>query len=315
MGFAAPDGRAIQRRSNKGASCFGSRSRAVSCWLAAAAGSAAAETPAERGDYLVNTIMACGNCHSPRDAEGRLIPGKAFSGGLTFVTPPFTATAPNITPDAETGIGSWSDAEIKRALVEGMRPDHGHLAGVPLAAIMPANFYRALLPEDLDAVVAYLRTVKPIRSEVPDPVYKAPVRRDALSRRRGRFQQGPCSPIRSGAALISSPSAIAWNATPAWSRGVSDFKNGLGRRRQGISAARRGACGSADQHRRQHHLRPHRRHRRLERCQKSAAPSRKELARDGQTAQAADGLWLLCGAEASRSRRHHRLSAHVPPLQ
>jgi mono/diheme cytochrome c family protein len=140
-------------------------------WLLAASGGAMAETPAERGGYLVNTIMACGNCHTPRDARGKTIAEKAFSGGLSFTTPAFIATAPNITPDLETGIGSWSDAETKRALVEGMRPDHGRLAGVPLAAIMPANFYKALLPSDLDAIVAYLRTVKPLRNAVPGPDY------------------------------------------------------------------------------------------------------------------------------------------------
>src|SRR6202163_4497148 len=142
--------------------------------LLAVSGGAFAESPAARGGYLVNTIMACGNCHTPRDAGGRTIAGRALSGGLTFATPAFIATAPNITPDAETGIGSWSDAEIKRALVEGTRPDHGRLAGVPLAAIMPANFYKAPLPDDLDAVVAYLRSVTPVHHIVPDPVYKAP---------------------------------------------------------------------------------------------------------------------------------------------
>src|SRR6202158_4105456 len=146
--------------------------------LLATCGSASADSPAERGDYLVNTIMACGNCHSPRDVNGKTIAEKAFSGGLTFNTRACVATAPNITPDVDTGIGSWSDAEIKRALVEGMRPDHGRFAGVALAAIMPANFYRALLADDLEAIVAYLRTVKPIRNEAPDPVYKAPVRGD-----------------------------------------------------------------------------------------------------------------------------------------
>src|ERR1700710_3045835 len=114
----------------------------------------ATETPTERGGYLVNTIMACGNCHTPRDAEGKPIADEAFSGGLTFTTPAFIATAPNITSDLGTGIGSWSDAEIRRALVEGMRPDHGRLSGVPLAAIMPANFYKALLPDDLAAIIA-----------------------------------------------------------------------------------------------------------------------------------------------------------------
>src|SRR6201999_4068457 len=110
---------------------------------------AMAETRIERGSYLVNTIMACGNCHSPRDATGHLVADKAFSGGRTFDTPAFIATASNITPDIETGIGSWSDAEIKQALIDGMRPNHSHLPGVPLAAIMPANFYKALLPDDL----------------------------------------------------------------------------------------------------------------------------------------------------------------------
>ena len=101
--------------------------------LLVASRGAMAESPAERGAYLVNTIMACGNCHTPRDAGGKTVAEKAFSGGLTFTTPAFIATASNITPDVESGIGSWSDAEIKRALVAGVRPDHGRLAGVQLA--------------------------------------------------------------------------------------------------------------------------------------------------------------------------------------
>jgi mono/diheme cytochrome c family protein len=186
-----------------------------------------AQSPVGRGDYLVNTIMACGNCHSPRDAEGKTIADKAFSGGLTFTTPAFIATAPNITPDVETGIGSWSDAEIKRALVEGMRPDHGRLAGVPLAAIMPANFYRALLADDLDAVVAYLRTVKPIRSEAPEPVYKAAVHRDAYPDAEAGFDKTMfADPVRRGAYLVTIGHCMECHSTR--SRGVSAYTNGLG---------------------------------------------------------------------------------------
>jgi mono/diheme cytochrome c family protein len=196
--------------------------------LLAACSGVRAETPAERGGYLVNTIMACGNCHSPRNAEGRTIADRAFSGGLTFTTPAFVATAPNITQDAETGIGSWSDAEIKRALVEGMRPDHGRLAGVALAAIMPANFYSALLPDDLDAIVAYLRSIKPVRSEVPAPQYKAPVRRDAYPDAVAGFDRATFTdPVRRGAYLVTIGHCMECHS--AWSRGVSDFKNGLGR--------------------------------------------------------------------------------------
>jgi mono/diheme cytochrome c family protein len=140
--------------------------------------SAIADTLVQRGSYLVNTIMACGNCHTPRDASGALIQERALSGGLTITTPAFVATAPNITPDRDTGIGGWSDAEIKRALVEGVRPNHGRLPGVALAAVMPIGFYKALLPDDLDAIVAYLHTVKPVRNVVADPVYSAPVNRE-----------------------------------------------------------------------------------------------------------------------------------------
>src|ERR1700680_4286686 len=197
--------------------------------LLVTSGGAMAESPVERGGYLVNTIMACGNCHTPRDADGRTIAEKAFSGGLTFTTPAFIATAPNITPDVETGIGSWSDAEIKRALLERMRPDHGRLAGAPLAAIMPANFYKALLPDDLDAVVAYLRTVKPIRSEVPDPVYKAPVRRDPYPDAEAGFDKTMfADPVRRGAYLITSGHCM--ECLSAWARGVPDFNNRLGPR-------------------------------------------------------------------------------------
>jgi len=185
-------------------------------------------SPTERGAYLVNTIMACGNCHTPRDADGKPVAERALSGGLAFNTPAFVATAPNITPDKDTGIGSWSDAEIKRALVQGSRPDHGRLAGVQLAAIMPANFYKALLPDDLDAIVAYLRSVKPIRNEVPDPVYKVPVKRDPYPDADAGFSKAMLAdPVRRGAYLVTIGHCMECHS--AWSRGVSDFKAGLGR--------------------------------------------------------------------------------------
>jgi mono/diheme cytochrome c family protein len=201
----------------------------VGClWLSGVFDTAMAESSAARGDYLVNTIMACGNCHSPRDASGQMIKDKAFSGGLTFNTPAFVAIAPNITPDRETGIGSWSDVEIKRALVEGIRPDHGRLAGVALAAIMPANFYKALLPDDLDAIVAYLHSVKPVRNEVAAPVYKAQVRRDAYPDAESGFSKTMFTdPVKRGAYLVTIGHCMECHSS--WSRGVSDFKTGLGK--------------------------------------------------------------------------------------
>ena len=66
----------------------------------------------ERGDYLVNGILACGNCHTPKGPTGGDITDKAFSGGLSRDEPPFKVTAPNITQDKETGIGAYTDAEL-----------------------------------------------------------------------------------------------------------------------------------------------------------------------------------------------------------
>lgn len=155
----------------------------VLCWLVTglAAPAHAADSPAsvERGRYLVTTILACGNCHTPKAADGRPVPGKELAGGgLSFEFPFFNGTASNITPDRETGIGAWTDDEIKRAITAGQRPNHGRLSGVPLAPMMWVSFYKALLPADLDAVVAYLRTVPPVRNALALPDYKRQVPRE-----------------------------------------------------------------------------------------------------------------------------------------
>jgi mono/diheme cytochrome c family protein len=206
----------------------GIRAGVFACVLSLATGGAFAETAIERGNYLVNTIMACGNCHSPRDAEGKFIAGKALSGGLTFDTPAFLATAPNITPDKDTGIGSWTDDELKRALIEGVRPDHGKLAGTPLAAIMPANFYKALLPEDLAAVVAYLRSVTPVRNEVAAPVYRMPIHRELYPDAEAGFTKAVMTdPAKHGAYLATIGHCMECHA--AWDKGAHDYKTGLGK--------------------------------------------------------------------------------------
>jgi hypothetical protein len=65
----------------------------------------------------------------------------------------------NITSDPEQGIGKWSDEQVKRALVEGVRPD-----GTKLSHTMPYVWYANLMPADLDAIVAFLRTLPPIET-------------------------------------------------------------------------------------------------------------------------------------------------------
>lgn len=143
---------------------------AVAVAMGIFAGSAAAESPVERGRYLVETIASCGNCHTPRGPQG-FVPGKELAGGFVVVDiPPFRAVASNITPDKETGIGNWTDAQIAKSIREGIRPD-GSLIGPP----MPIELYRSLSDTDLMAIVAYLRTVKPVKNKVEKSVYRIPL--------------------------------------------------------------------------------------------------------------------------------------------
>jgi mono/diheme cytochrome c family protein len=139
---------------------------AVSCLLSLGA---QAQTPVERGAYLVNSIVACGNCHTPMGPKGPL-PGMELAGGTVFDEKPFTAHASNITPDKETGIGAWTDAQIAKAIREGIRPD-GSLIGPP----MPIELYRGISDSDLAAIVAYLRTVKPVANKVAKSEYRMPL--------------------------------------------------------------------------------------------------------------------------------------------
>jgi mono/diheme cytochrome c family protein len=125
-----------------------------------------AQSPVERGRYLVDTVMTCHNCHTPMGPNGPQF-DKALSGGLRFDEPPFDVTASNITPDPETGIGRWSEADIKNAIQRGVRPH-----GVRLAEVMPSGFYQILTPRDLDGIVAYLRSIPAVSNKVRDPVYK-----------------------------------------------------------------------------------------------------------------------------------------------
>jgi mono/diheme cytochrome c family protein len=128
--------------------------------------SAMAQSAVERGGYLVNTIMTCANCHSPKGPPPA-VAGKDYSGGLRFDEPPFDVTAPNITPDKDTGIGNWTDAQIKALLLTGKNPH-----GIQAAEVMPTAFYPILTPGDLDGIVAYLRSLTPVKNKVADPIYK-----------------------------------------------------------------------------------------------------------------------------------------------
>ena len=123
-----------------------------------------------RGRYLGESIVACGNCHTPKGPQGEP-PGMQLAGGFVIEIPgAFRAVVPNITPDPETGIGRWTDAQIAAAIRDGRRPD-GSIIGPP----MPIELYRQIADGDLAALVAWLRSVPPVRNTVGRSTYAIPL--------------------------------------------------------------------------------------------------------------------------------------------
>jgi mono/diheme cytochrome c family protein len=136
--------------------------------VALLAGPAAAETPVERGEYLVRGPMGCGNCHTPQGPDGPDM-SRELGGFLILDIPDvMTAWARNITPGSR--VAQWTDAELARAIREGIRPD-GSLIGPP----MPFVMYRGLGDEDLAAIVAFLRTLPAVEGETPESAYHIPL--------------------------------------------------------------------------------------------------------------------------------------------
>lgn len=135
--------------------------RASSAWIAAlaafavtallAAGAPLAQEDQARKGELVFNIGGCTSCHTAKD-------GARLAGGDPIRSPYGTFHAPNITPDRETGIGGWSEADFIRAMREGVSPD-----GMPYYPAFPYTSYTQMSDEDLKALKAYLDTIPPVR--------------------------------------------------------------------------------------------------------------------------------------------------------
>ncbi len=147
----------------------------------------------QRGKYLVDTVGACGHCHTPRaGAEYNMnmylaghpanapYPRYNFSmmqqgifiltsTQMTAFSGPFgTSFASNLTPDNETGLGEWTEKMFIQAMRTGL---HQGVAGNrKIFPPMPTKHYAQMNDEDLKAVWAYLRTIKPVRNEVSPPL-------------------------------------------------------------------------------------------------------------------------------------------------
>ncbi len=126
----------------------------------------------KRGEYLIE-LLGCGACHTDGALEGVPDFNKSLAGssiGIAYNNPlgmerPGVIYPANITPDVDTGIGAWSDIQIERAIRAGL----GRHAGRRIA-VMPWQGYAKITEEDMKAIVAYLRSIKPISHQVPAEV-------------------------------------------------------------------------------------------------------------------------------------------------
>jgi mono/diheme cytochrome c family protein len=123
-----------------------------------------------RGKYLANHVSVCIDCHSQRDFNyyaGPIVPGTEGKGGMEFADAAGTFYPRNITPAA---LGNWTDGEIVRAIVSGVDKD-----GAALFPMMPYPIANHAAQDDIEAIVAYLRTLPPIQNAVPKSKIKFPL--------------------------------------------------------------------------------------------------------------------------------------------
>ena len=125
----------------------------------------AADPAISRGEYLVR-IGGCTDCHTPGHFLGkpdmaRFLGGSDVGFGIPGVG---VFVGPNLTPDKETGLGTWTEAQIATAITTGERPD-----GRELAPVMPWRGLSALTKEDALAIAAYLKTLPAVSHKVPGP--------------------------------------------------------------------------------------------------------------------------------------------------
>jgi len=120
----------------------------------------------ERGRYLATALSGCVYCHSPHEWTAPGTPMTAGREGGGEVEPyadlPGRVVAPNLTPDPETGAGTWSDDQLARAVREGIGHD-----GRALFPLMPYTRFRNMSDEDLASVIVYLRSLPAVKNPLP----------------------------------------------------------------------------------------------------------------------------------------------------
>ena len=169
----------------------------------------------QRGQYIFSLAGGCA-CHSvPKETEN--------AGGRAFPIPFGTVYSTNITQDKETGLGGWTEQQIRDAMIKGIRRD-----GSSIIPVMPYQAYSGMAEEDVKALIAYLRTLKPVKKATPELESRAPLTRSLgipiYLKVFGRFSssavQAPKSGTERGRYLVEHVSVCGDCHTPRNSIGV-----------------------------------------------------------------------------------------------
>jgi len=168
-----------------------------------------------RGQYIFSLAGGCA-CHTPPK-------GTPNAGGREFPLPLAKLYSTNITSDKETGLGNWTDQQIRDAMVKGVRPN-----GERLLPVMPYEAYSGMADEDMNALIAYLRTLKPVRKETPKLKTWAPFYRPMVTFFWTRFvgathksvPKAPESGVERGRYLVEHVSLCIDCHTPRNSLGI-----------------------------------------------------------------------------------------------
>ena len=120
----------------------------------------------ERGRYLVDHVTLCGDCHTPRNFIGAPVSSQYMAGASQQIGP-LGEAVPNITPDKETGIGSWSRDEIAELLISGTKPDFDNVQGLMAEVIRGTpHGYKDMKKEDALTIADYLKSIPPIKNKI-----------------------------------------------------------------------------------------------------------------------------------------------------
>lgn len=119
------------------------------------------------GKYMTNAAL-CSDCHTPLDDRGQPLPGRDFAGGFEFIETGYRVRSANITPDADTGIGSWTEQQFIDKFKGFEKPSEATLSETERKqnTVMPMTAYAGMTREDLAAIYAYLRTLPPVVNRI-----------------------------------------------------------------------------------------------------------------------------------------------------